>query len=175
MKLFLLALLLAAAAFAADETVTHRVTGLFSPDRETDLRAVLEQLPEIKLVSLDFEHAEATFTYDPAVAFKSAKPEEIVKRFDEKLRAVSNSTFGIQPLCPTPKDQLTRVEIPVVGLDCKACGLAAYEAIFKIDGVAQATASFKEGRVTALIDPAKTNRAALDAALEKKQVKLKAP
>ena len=107
-----------------------------------------------------------------AVAFKGVKPDKIVESFDQKVRAASNYTLGIQPLCPTPREQLTRIEIPVVGLDCKACCLAAYEAIFKIDGVAQATASFKEGRITALIDPAKTDRAALEAALKKKNVKL---
>ncbi len=177
MKTFLAFLLLTAVAFAADEkpaqTFTHRVTGLFSPDREKDLRIVVQEIPDLQLLSIDFDRAEATFAYDPAIAFKGAKPENITQRFDEKLRAVSNGTFGIQPLITTPKEQLTRIEIPIVGLDCKACSLAAYEAIFKIDGVAQATASFKEGRVTAQIDPSKTNRAELEAALEKKRVTLK--
>ena len=53
------------------------------------------------------------------------------------------------------------VVIPAAGLDCKACCLAAYETISGIDGVEQATASFKEGRITALIDPLKTDRAKL--------------
>lgn len=175
MKTLLLALLLTARAFAADETVTHRITGLFAPSREASLRAVIEQMPGIKLVAIDFDRAEATFIYDPAVVFKGTKPDEIVKRLDEKVRAASNSTFGVQPVITTPREQFTRIEIPVAILDCPACCLAAYEAICKIDGVAQATASFKESRITALIDPAKTNRAALEAALEKKQVKMKSP
>ena len=49
------------------------------------------------------------------------------------------------------------------------------EAIYKIEGVEYATASFKEGRVTALIDPGKTERAVLEAALKKKGVELKTP
>ena len=52
---------------------------------------------------------------------------------------------------------------------------AVDEAIYKIDGVEQATASFKAGLVTALINPEKTNRAALEEALKMKQVELKAP
>lgn len=175
MKTLLLALLLAARAFAADETVTHRITGLFAPSREADLRGVIGQMPGIKLTAIDFDRAEATFSYDPAVVFKGTKPDEIVKRIDEKIRAASHSTFGVQPVITTPREQFTRIEIPVIGLDCAACCLAAYEAICKIDGVAQATVSFKEGRITALIDPAKTSRAALEAALEKKQVKIKTP
>lgn len=154
---------------------THRITGLFAEYREPALRAALETIPDIKLISIDFEHGEGTFSYDPAVAFKGIKPDKIVESFDQKLRTASNYTLGIQPLCATPREQLTRVEIPVAGLDCKACCLAAYEAIFKIDGVAQATASFKEGRVTALIDPTKTDRASLEAALKKKNVKVGAP
>lgn len=181
MKRFLLFLLAAATACAAGESnsqpqsITHRITGLFAPNREADLRAVVEQIPDVRLVSIDFEHAEATFTYDPAIAFKGTKAEEIPKRFDEKLRSLSQSTFGVQPLITTPKELLKRVEIPVAGLDCKACCLAAYEAIAKVDGVAQATASFKDGLVTALIDPAKTNREALQDALKKRNVEVKAP
>ncbi len=50
--------------------------------------------------------------------------------------------------------------------------LATYESLCNIDGVVQATVSFKAGRVLALIDPVKTDRAALEAALKKKGVKL---
>ena len=59
------------------------------------------------------------------------------------------------------------------GLDCKGCALAAYESIAKLDGVEQATVNFKVGLVTAMIDPKKTDRAALEAALKQKQVELK--
>jgi len=65
-----------------------------------------------------------------------------------------------------------RLVIPAGGLDCKGCCLAAYEAGAGIDGVMQATASFKEGLVTALIDPTKTNRAKLEDALRAKGVQL---
>ena len=158
-----------------EPTIKHRVTGLFSPDREDDLREILkDKLPDVKLVSIDYPTSEAAFNYDPAKLFPGAKPDQIQERFDNLLRSVSSSTFGIAPLCTTPKDKLTRIEIPVIGLDCKACCLAAYEAIYKIDGVEQATASFKEGKVTALIDPLKTNRTALEEALKKKQVELRA-
>ncbi len=178
MKTLLAFLTLAAGAFAADEAaapqpqVKLRVTGLFSPDRENDLRKTLGKVPGVQLVSVDFNHAEATFSFDPAVAFPNAKSETFGESLDAKIRAASNGMLGVQPLLATPKEQLARVEIPVFGLDCKACCLAAYESIYKIDGVAQATASFKEGRVTALIDPNKTDRAALEAALVKRQVKL---
>jgi copper chaperone CopZ len=165
-------LIFSASAFAADETVKHRITGLFAPEREADLRVALESLSEIKLVSVDFEHGEATFTYDPAVAFKGTKPAEIIKNFDERLRSASRGTLGVQPLLTTPKEQLTRVEIPVFGLDCKGCALAAYEAVGKLEGVAQATVDLKQGRVTALIDPAKASRATLEEALKKKGVGL---
>ena len=65
------------------------------------------------------------------------------------------------------------VEIPVVGLDCKACCLAAYEAIYKLEGVERATASFKDGLVTAWIDSEKTDRTKLEAALKQRNVTLK--
>ena len=176
-----LVLSFAGASFAADDkpaqpqTVVHRVTGLFDSKREAELRLTIAEVPNIELVSVDYEHGEATFRYDPAKAFPTAKPDDIVKRFDERLRAVSAGTFGIQPLFTTPHEKLQRIEIPIVGLDCRACGLAAYEAVAKIDGVEQATASFHDGRVTALIDPEKTDRAKLEEALKAKRVQLGPP
>ncbi|MEA3210708.1 MAG: hypothetical protein QOE70_3765 [Chthoniobacter sp.] len=165
-------LVVAFPACADEQTSRHAITGLFSPDRETDLRTLVEKIPGLKLVSIDFDNAEAAFNYDPAQLFPGAKPEQVAELLDKMLKEASRATFGIKPLSTKPRDQLTLVEIPVVGLDCKACGLAAYEAIAKIDGVERATASFKDGLVTARIDPAKTNRAALEEALKKKNVKL---
>lgn len=166
-----------AAALADDQPappqlVKHRITGLFSPDREQDLRQVFEKLPAIKLVKIDFESSEASFDYDPAKVFPGAKPEQIVERFDNELRNASNHTFGVMAPCMIPKDKLTLVEIPVVGLDCKACCLGAYEAIYRLKGVERATASFKEGRVTALIDVDKISRAELETALKQRGVQL---
>ena len=180
-RLLAILCLLACSVFAADEkpappqNFTHRITGLFSPERETALRTALEKLPDVKLVSVDFEHAEGVFSYDPAVAFKGVKPEDVTKRFDELLRNATRSTLGIAPLITTPHDKFTRIEIPVIGLDCQACALATYEAIYKIDGVAAATVDYKEGRVTALIDSGKTAQPALEDALKKREVKLKTP
>jgi copper chaperone CopZ len=173
-KTFFLILLLGAAAMAAEpQTSTYRITGLFAPYRAAELRAAVEQIPDVRLVSVDFEHAEATFSYDPAVAFKGVKPANVLKRFDEKLRAESHQNFGLEPAIEIPREQLARVEVRVAGLDCKGCCFAAYESVAKIDGVAQATASFKDGLVTALIDPAKTNREALVEALKQAGVDVK--
>ena len=127
------------------------------------------------LVGVDFGHAKGVFSYVPSVAFKGVKPDDITKRFDELLRNATRSTLDIAPLIATPHDKLTRIEIPVVGLDCQACALATYEAIYKIDGVAAATVDYKEGRVTALIDSSKTTQAALEDALKKREVQLKTP
>ena len=155
------------------QPVQHRVTGLFSPDRENDLREVLKTLLDVKLVSVDYKTSEATFLYDADKLLSRPKPEEIPERLDNLLRSASQSTFGIRPLCLIPKDKLKWIEIPVAGLDCKACCLAAYESVYKIDGVEQATASFKDGLVTAFVNPEKTNRAALEAALKARGVTLK--
>jgi copper chaperone CopZ len=67
------------------------------------------------------------------------------------------------------------LQIPIIGLDCKGCSYAAYLAIYKIEGVEYATASFKDSRVVALINPAKTDQATLEKALVKKGVTLKRP
>ena len=139
-----------------------------------DLRKVFEEkIPEIKLIGVDFKTSEATFMYDADKLFNKSNSEQLIERFDNLLRNHTLGTFGIRAACTIPKDKLTLVEIPVVGLDCKGCCLAAYESIYRLDGVEQATASFKEGLVTALIDSAKTDRAKLEATLMQRGVTLK--
>ena len=168
-------ILLLSATTATAKPIKHQITGLFSTDREQDLRDAFEKIPQMKLLSINFKNAEARFDYEPTKVFPNAKPEQILQRFDEMLKSASNHTFGIKPLRSIPLDKLKLIEIPVVGLDCKACCLVAYEAVYKIDGVEQATASFKDGRVTALIDPEKTDRSKLEAALKQRGVQLKSP
>jgi len=182
MSLFLA--LFASASIAADDKQAQpqptrfRVIGMFSLDRQDDLREAMKQLPGVKLGSIDFPNAEAAIIYDLAQLFPQARPkqsftaDQIVERLDGLLRPASNHTFSLKQPSTTPKDKLTRIEIGVVGHDCKGCCLGAYEAVAKLDGVLQATVSFKEGRVIALIDPAKTDKAALEAALKKAQVQL---
>ncbi len=160
---------------ARTDRFTYRVTGLFSPEREKDLRAAFAELPGLSLVAIDFEFAEITVAFVPAKAFPGAKPQQVVEQFDQKLRSVTHHTFGVKPRSTVPREKLERVVIPTAVLDCKACCLAAYEAVAALDGVVQATASFKEGRVTALIDPTKTDRAKLEEALRKKGVQVGKP
>ena len=160
---------------APAQTLKHRITGLFSTDREADLREAVKKLPGITLAGIDFANAEATFTYDPAQAFPGTQPDKIIERFDHMLREVSRSTFGVKPPLTIPREKLTLIEIPVYTLDCKACCWAVYGILTRIDGVEQATASFKEHRATALIDSAKTNREALVNALKERGVLLEPP
>ena len=67
------------------------------------------------------------------------------------------------------------LRVAVAGLDCKGCAYGAYRAIAMIDGVERAVVSFRDGHVTARIDPAKTNREALVTALRKAQVDVTQP
>jgi hypothetical protein len=160
---------------AKPERLTYRVTGLFSPDREKDLKEAFKELADLTLVSVNFDDAEITVEFVPTKAFPGAKPEQLVEQFDQKLRSVTRSTFGVKPKRTVPRDKLEQVVIATAGLDCKACCLAAYESISGIDGVMQATASFKEGRVTALIDPTKTDRSKLEDSLRKRGVQVGKP
>ena len=167
-------------SFADDDpkpanTIKHQITGLFFIDREKDLREVFEKLPAFKLLKVDFANAEASFEYEPAKAFPGAKPEQIVEQFDNLLRGASNHTFGVKPLRTIDKDKLKLIEIPVVGLDCKACSLGAYDAVYRLKGVECATASFKEGRVTALINPELIDRVELETALKQRGVQIGTP
>ena len=156
-------------------TFTYRVLGLFSKDREKDLTEAFKELADIKLVSINFGDAEITVEFVPAKAFPDAKPEQVMEQLKQKLKTATHHTFSIKPRRTTSRDKLLEVTISVAGLDCKGCCLAAYEAIAGVDGVEQATASFKEGKVTALIDPAKTDRTKLEESLLKRGVQVTKP
>lgn len=153
----------------------HQVTGLFLPERVADLKETFAKIPQVKLVAVDYATAEATLEYVPTKAFPGAKSDQIAQRLDDLVRNASNHTFGIKPLRTIPLEKLQWVEIGVEGLDCKACCLAAYEAVYRLEGVEQATASFREERVRALIQPGKTDRSKLEAALKQRGVFVKMP
>jgi copper chaperone CopZ len=162
-----------AAVFAGESTVRFRVTGLFQPDRKDDLFEEAKDLAGVKLVAVDYETTIATFAYDPEEKpFKNAKPDQVQKHIDNLLRNASSGGFSVRPLSDLPRAKLKEVRIGVTGLDCKGCAYAAYLAVYDIGGVERATVSFKDGVVTAWIDPARTNRAALEAALKKKEIKV---
>lgn len=154
------------------ERFTYRIQGLFSPDREKDLKLAFADLPDITFVSVNFDDAEITVEFVPAKVFPGAKPEQVLQRLDDKVRNATRSTFSVKPRRTIPREKLEQIVIPAAGCDCKACCFAAYEAIANIDGVFQATASFKEGKITALIDPTKTDRAKLETALRKREVSI---
>ena len=102
-----------------------------------------------------------------------AKPDNSITNHENKPRTSKINTCGIKPLAAVAKDKLVRIVIGVVGLDCKACSFAAYNIVAGVDGVEQATCSFKDGLITALIDPAKTQKAVLEDTLKKRNVTLK--
>ena len=156
-------MLLAPASRAADappQPIIHRITGLFSTEREADLRDALKAIPEVLLVKIDFSLAQATFLYDGKKATT-----------DRLINALRPAQFAIAPVATTP-DKLTRIQIPVIGLDCKGCAYGVYRILQPIEGVEQAAVDFHEGKISALIDPAKTDRAALEAVLKKKQIEI---
>ncbi|MFO0877436.1 MAG: hypothetical protein U0840_08680 [Gemmataceae bacterium] len=180
-RLALLLFLLAATCAQADDLksprqATYRVTGLFRPDRVTDFREVMKEIPEVKLVSLDATLNEATVEFVPARAFAGAsRPIQFLQMLDNQVRSISRHTFGLYPQHSHPRPKLTQVTIRVAGCQCKACSLGAYEAIHRLSGVEQATACFTVGQVTALVDPAKIDRARLVAALKQREVDVKDP
>lgn len=159
--------------FAAEDTVTLRVSGLFMPDRVDDLRRLMNEFPEARLLKIDFQTAEATFGYSgDSDLFRNAKPEQVVERLNNRIRQLSGYTLALKAMGTIPREKLQLVEIPIIGLDCKACSLAVHDILTRVDGVEHATASFRDGLATAWIDPARTDRGKLEEALKQRQVTL---
>jgi hypothetical protein len=170
----------APAARAADEqSKEFAIVGLFSPDREQDLRDVMADVPEFQLFKVDYENARVTFRYDPQRLFADQKPKksptdaEIEQRVNALLTRASANTFSVKVTPPTPGEKLTKVQISVGILDCKGCRYAAYLAVVKVAGVERATVA-KDGAVTAMVDADKTNPAALEDALKRANIEHRA-
>jgi copper chaperone len=175
---------IATGALADEATAQYRLTGLFEPDRVADLRRQASSLTagekeaptEVRLVDVNYETSVVTFAYDPAMKpFKGADAEKVRERISNLLRGATKNTFDVFPLSALKPGQQQEVRLPVVGLDCKGCAYGAYRVVAAIDGVERATVSFKEGWLSAWIDPAKTNQDALVAALEKARVDVVKP
>jgi copper chaperone CopZ len=157
----------------AVQQAVFRITGLFSPDREADLRAAVEKVPGVQLISVDIERGHGTFSINPAVAFPGTKPDKFAERFDQLLRVAANHTLGVKAVSGAAPEKLTRVEIGIGGLDCKACCLGVHWILMKDDGVEQAIVNLKDGLTTVLIDPEKTSKEKLQAALKAREVPIK--
>jgi hypothetical protein len=183
MKPLTLLLCLLALNLHAEES-RHRVFGLSDPGRELDLREQLKAVPEVELVAIDLETAEATFRYDETKllpdAKKSPTPEAIAKRLDELVKTASKNpvsghvTFSLKPLSSVPKDQLQKIEIQLGLPDCKGCRYTAYLACAKLDGVENVIVS-EASLVTAWVLPSAITRDALIDALKKVRIGLPTP
>jgi len=161
---------------ANEQMATFRLLGLFQPDRSEDFREIISsKIPDLVVIKIDYDQGIVELKFDPDSLLNKAKPAQYLERLENLLRQASNGTFSLLPLSKTNPAKLEKIEIRIAGLDCKACGFAAYEAVAKLDGVERATVSFKEGRLLAWVDPMKINRAMLVDALQKKRVDVLKP
>jgi mercuric ion binding protein len=152
-----------------------RVLGLFSSARVEALREAAASIEDAALKDVDYETAHATFEVRPDKAWKDVPAEKLPERIDQALRQASRSTFSAAPASETPAERIEEVTIAAGGCACRACELAAYEAVAKVEGVERATVSFTDSSVIVRFDREKSNRAALEAALKQRGVTLLLP
>ncbi|MDA0807310.1 MAG: DUF1592 domain-containing protein [Planctomycetota bacterium] len=144
--------------FPEDRTLKLRVIGLFMPERVDAFRELMASIPEVFLEAIDYESAEATLRYAPDCdLFRNAKPDQIIERLNNRVRQLSNGLFSMNAVGAVSNDKLSRVEIAIKGLDCKACSLAVHDILVRIEGVEHATASFRDGKAVVWFDPARAN------------------
>ena len=159
--------------FAAAAQQEWQVRGLFDRRRVEEFQQLFADIPEAKLINVNFATARATIAIaSESELFRGASTDQIVERLHNRIRQLSEYTIGVQLPPQARQDALTEIEIPIVGLDCRACSLAVYETLMNVDGVVRAQASFGNGRATAWIDGNTTDRSALEAALRQKGVQL---
>jgi mercuric ion binding protein len=160
-------------AVAAESRVVRvRILGLFSPARVEALREAFGSIEDAALKKIDYETAHATFEIRSDKAWKDVPAEKLPERIDQALRQASRSTFSAAPASETPPDRLEEAAIAAGGCACRACELAAYEAVAKVEGVERATVSFAESSIVVRFDRERTNRPAIEEALKKRGVTL---
>lgn len=164
---------------AEEQTMTVRIIGISDPSRVEDFRTAVKSVPELQLVSVDGEKASAVLRYDVAAIITKPKPKpddlapaKILAQIDNLVGKASVRTFTVTEPTGFAEDKLAKVEVKVGVLDCKGCRYGAYIAIAKLDGVERATVNSTNRTLTAWIDPTKTNKEALVAALKKARVEL---
>ena len=164
---------------AEEQTSTVRIIGISDPSRVEDFRTAVKSVPELQLVSVDGDKASAVFRYEVTAIITKPKPkpadlapEKILEQLNNLLGKASVHTFSVTAPTGVAEDKLAKVEFKVGVLDCKGCRYGAYIAIAKLDGVERATVNSANRTLTVWIDPAKTNKEALAAALKKARVEL---
>lgn len=162
-------------ALASPRTVRVRIVGLFAPERVDALREAARGIEEASLQEIEYETAHAVFEIRPDKNWKDVQAEKLAERIDQALRHATHSTIAAAPASETPAERLTETEIAAYGCACKACELAAYESLAKIEGVERATVSFRDSRIVVRFDSADTNRDALLEALKQRGVALEPP
>jgi copper chaperone CopZ len=155
--------------------VRVRVLGLFSPARVEALRKAAASIEDATLKDVDYEAAHATFEVRSDKAWKDVPTEKLPERVDQALRQASRSTFSAAPASETPPERIAEVVIAAGGCVCRACELAAYEAVARVEGVERATVSFAESSVVVRYDREQTDLAAIEEALKKRGVTLLPP
>ena len=175
----LCALVFTAPLRAEEQSTTVRIIGISDPGRVEDFRTAVKSVPELQLLSVDGEKATAVLRYEVAAIITKPKPkpadlapEKIIEQLNNLVGKASVHTFSVTPPTGVAEDKLVKVEFKVGILDCKGCRYGAYIAIAKLDGVERATANSANRTLTVWIDPAKTNKDALEAALKKARVEL---
>ncbi len=164
---------------AEEQTMTVRVIGISDPSRVEDFRTAVKSVSELQLVSVDGDKASAVLRYEVSAIITKPKPkpadlapEKILEQLNNLVGKASIHTFSVTAPTGVAEDKLTKVEFQVGVLDCKGCRYGAYLAIAKLDGVERAIVDSNTRTLTAWIDPAKTNKEALEAALKKARVEL---
>ena len=165
---------LSSSVHADEENHTFRVLGFFQEDRVDDLKKVVETIPNVSLVDVDYQKAHATFRFDAQSLYGSnaKKPEKLASAFDRTLRQASRNTFQALPPESVDYKKLQEVKIGIRGLDCKGCSFGVYRVVYQLNGVQRATANFHDGYVKVWIHPKKTTPQSIEDALIKKKVPL---
>ncbi len=77
---FILGLMLAGTALAADQTTKFKVTGMYCDACQTKIQQALNKTDGVKSAKVDLNSGSATVTFDDA----KVKPEQIIKIIEKE-------------------------------------------------------------------------------------------
>lgn len=175
-QLLAIAIVLAIGTGVRGEEITRPMFGMFSVERQDDLRQVLKAIPELELGKIDFETGQVTLKYDLTKLISNANPkkpprdEQIEQRINDLLNREARGTFRLLPPAKVDFGKLQKLELKVGIHDCKACRYGVYLIVAKMEGVERATVTPKDLILTVWIDGTKVDREQIVAALKKQNV-----
>jgi uncharacterized protein YccT (UPF0319 family) len=98
------------AEYRYESEIVVRVLGWFEPGRIAEFEQIVGRWPEVRLLSLDGEHATATLQIaQESPMFRNATQDQILERLSQCIQSESTGRLSLRAVGALPDSQLQRI------------------------------------------------------------------